>query len=57
MYMLDAHTVKDKQKAEQTVHMFSIDRYFSAKTSYGNSALHSTWTAKEWEGRNKKNLP
>jgi len=55
MYTLDAYTVRDKQKAEQTIHMFSIDRYFSAETSSANTVLCSIWTAKEWEGKNKKN--
>lgn len=56
MYALDAYTVKDKQKAEQTIHMFSIDRYFSAKTSSANTALYSIWAAKEWEGKNNKKI-
>ena len=55
MYTLDAYTVKDKQKAEQTIHMLSIDRYFSAKTSSANTVLYSIWTAKEREGKNQKN--
>lgn len=53
MYMLDAYTVKDKQKAEQKIHV-SADRYLSAKTSSVNTVLYSTWTAKEWKGKNKK---
>lgn len=53
MYTLDAYTIKDKQKAAQTIHMFSIDRYFSAKTSSAITVLSSIWMAKEWEGKNK----
>lgn len=57
MYTLGAYTLEDKQKAERTIHMFSIDRYFSAKTSSANIVLYRIWTAKEQGEKNQNKKP